>query len=304
MNQDLGLGQVFAKDEKFTIYSMGTENTGMYFACIPNELKSSLKVFVDLHKKDDFNMYRDINDPTRRKELIEKLNEVNTFINRMNESGVYVMPVIDVAAVENLNDQSKSEEFNRVFKMIAGCTKDVSEKLNSASNGQKTIEQAITIIEQTESDKQFISWLKQQFPTFVMGITLDDLRKQYQAEQQMVNSTVVPENVNMNAIDNNVISNTASPVQSNVNISNDSIISMAQNNVQTGNSVEELQKKDDIINQIENGPVQNLNQQVSENFVQQPVPISPEPLQQAPIVNINSNGITPIDHSLDEIAYQ
>lgn len=281
MNQELG--QIFAQNADYTIYSMGNENTGIYYASIPNNLKSSLKIFVDLHKKDDFSMYKDIKDPLKRQELITKLTEVNKFINNMNKTGIYIMPNIDVTAIEKLDDHSRIEEYNRMFKMIASCTNDVSKALNSTANGKKTIEQAITIIAQTESDKHFIEWLKQQYPMYVVGITLDDLRKQYQLEQQLLNQPSNPEIVNMSAIDNKVVENTISSVQSNVNISNDQIISMAQKNIQNGNTIEQVKKPNNFVNQNTNQSLSNLNQE--------------------PIIQ-KTNGIAPVDHSLDEIAYQ
>jgi len=307
MNQELG--QIFAKDAKFTIYSMGTENTGLYFACVPNELKSSLKVFVDLHKKSDFNMYREVNDPMKREELVGRLREVNNFVNGMNHSGVYVMPMIEISDVLSLDENAKNEEFNRVFKMIAGCTTEISSKLNNASNGEKTIEQAITIIEQTESDKIFIEWLKKQFPTFVMGVTLDDLRKQYQLEQQMGATQVnVLGQVNMDPINENVISNNVSSVQSNVNVSDDTIVSMAQNNVSNGNSLETVNNSS-MVDRIQNQQVvqpsvDNISNQ--SNLVQNNVTSTVPPITQAPIVSIApaSEGIAPVDHSLDNVVQQ
>lgn len=303
MNQNIG--QVFATDANFTIYSMGNESTGLYFACVPNNLKDTLKVFVDLHKKGDFNLYREIRNDLKREDLVVKLKDVNKFINGMNHSGVYVMPFIDIAAVENLNDQAKGEEFNRVFKMIAGCTKDVSEKLNNFSNGQRTIEQAITIIEQTESDKHFVAWLKQQFPNFVLGITLDDLRKQYQVENQIVNQNVAFENVNMNVIDNNVISNSSSVVSSNVNISNDNIMDMAKANVENGVSIESgINNVNDQVASQSFQTVVDQPQQVQPGLGQNVVNNATEPVSRAPIVHIESSGIAPIDRSYDEAFYQ
>jgi len=289
-----GLGQVFASDADFTIYTMGGEQTGVYFACVPNNIKSSVDIYVDLNAKGDVDLYKDVRDPLKQQELMTKLNEVNKMINGLNKTGIYVLPSIDTTLIQkNLDGNPKINDYNTVFKLITNCTKEVSQKLNDVSNGKQTINQMIKIVEKNESDKEFVKWLKEQFPLYVDGITLEDLRQQYYIELGMMAAANQDVQVQQAPLEQAAEVAKSATIGAVAGLATATVVDRAVENVREGNTVANTAGISNIT------PIGEIR---DNNNVATPAMNATNvvPFEQVKA----SGGIPPVDHSYDAMAQQ
>ena len=163
----------FNETENYTIYTMNSVTTGQYGVVMPKNIVGTLNMLVDLHMKDSFGA---VSSGAKTKEqLIGEISEEYNKLKSKYTDGMLVIPMIDEAMFENaVINNDKQKMFDEV-KKIGAITSELYKKLTESGVEKQKIDQKIIIVEKNQNDENFVSWLKEQMPNFVDGISYSEL---------------------------------------------------------------------------------------------------------------------------------
>ena len=95
--------------------------------------------------------------------------------------------MLDVNDFTNsINSNDKQKMFDET-KKIGSITSEIYQKLSEAGIDKSKIDQKIILVEKTDIDNKFVSWLKEQMPNFVDGINYEELKGSSLSVDQGVN---------------------------------------------------------------------------------------------------------------------
>lgn len=162
-----------------TIYTMNSVQTGQYCVVIPKNTEN-IKMLVDLNMKNSFDSLA--NNTIDKDALIKEITDEYNNIMIKYPSGILVLPMMDINELTNLvNNNDKQKMFDET-KKIGSITSEIYQKISNAGIDKSKIDQKIIIVEKTEIDKKFVTWLEEQMPNFVEGISYDELKSSGSSE--------------------------------------------------------------------------------------------------------------------------
>ena len=163
----------FSENNNSTIYTMNSVQTGQYCVVVPKNIGDKVRMLVDLNMKKSFDSL--INNSITKDSLVTDINEEYSNIEKDYSGSVLVIPMIDVDEFGNsVNSNDKQTIFNET-KKIGSITSEIYQKLCNSGVDKAKIDQKIVIIEKTDVDKKFVSWLEEQMPNFVDGVDYNEL---------------------------------------------------------------------------------------------------------------------------------
>ena len=165
----------FSENDNSTIYTMNSTQTGQYCVIIPKNTDNSINMLVDLNMKNSFDSLA--NNTTDKDSLIKEITEEYNNIASKYPSGILVLPMLDTTELGNIINSNDKQKMLDETKKIGSITSEIYQKLSSAGIDKSKIDQKIIIVEKTENDNKFVSWLKEQMPNFVEGAKYEELSK-------------------------------------------------------------------------------------------------------------------------------
>lgn len=162
---------LFAQENGYSIYQYHNDYFGVYYLCIPDNHTETYEMFIGFPKRDLRGLSKE--------EIADDIREINDMIHAINKSGIYAIPNIDLAELEEAAKDNDDKLYNELLRKIQSMTFDINNKLNKDDIHNQSIHQVISIIKQTESDTKFINWLEMNMPNFIHSVTLDKLKKAY-----------------------------------------------------------------------------------------------------------------------------
>lgn len=158
------------EENEYIIYTMNSINAGQYCVVVPKNSTGTYNMLIDVHHK---TLFDEVASGTKTKEdLISALSTEYLDIKKNNENGILVLPILKEddykSAVNNLDKQKMFDE----TKKIGAITSELYKKMTESGIEKQRINQKIMIIEKEEEDKKFVTWLKEQMPNYVEGISL------------------------------------------------------------------------------------------------------------------------------------
>ena len=163
----------FSENNNSTIYTMNSVQTGQYCVVVPKNIGDKVRMLVDLNMKKSFDSL--INNSITKDSLVADINEEYSNIEKDYSGSVLVIPMIDVGEFGNsVNSNDKQTIFNET-KKIGSITSEIYQKLCNSGVDKAKIDQKIIIVEKTDVDKKFVSWLEEQMPNFVDGVDYNEL---------------------------------------------------------------------------------------------------------------------------------
>ena len=164
----------FSENSNSTIYTINSQQTGQYSIVMPKNTDKEISMLIDLNMKPAFDSV--INNSMTKESLVQQINEEYTYINNTYPSGVLVFPMLDINFLtSSINSGDKQKIFDET-KKIGSITSEIYKKLNDAGVDKSRINQKIIIVEKTDVDNKFVSWLEEQMPNFVDGVSYDELK--------------------------------------------------------------------------------------------------------------------------------
>lgn len=164
----------FSENSNSTIYTINSQQTGQYSIVMPKNTDKEISMLIDLNMKPAFDSV--INNSMTKESLVQQINEEYTYINNTYPSGVLVFPMLDINLLtSSINSGDKQKIFDET-KKIGSITSEIYKKLNDAGVDKSKINQKIIIVEKTDVDNKFVSWLEEQMPNFVDGISYNELK--------------------------------------------------------------------------------------------------------------------------------
>ena len=164
----------FSENSNSTIYTINSQQTGQYSIVMPKNTDKEISMLIDLNMKPAFDSV--INNSMTKESLVQQINEEYTYINNTYPSGVLVFPMLDINLLtSSINSGDKQKIFDET-KKIGSITSEIYKKLNDAGVDKSRINQKIIIVEKTDVDNKFVSWLEEQMPNFVDGISYNELK--------------------------------------------------------------------------------------------------------------------------------
>lgn len=169
-NNDKGVP--YANINGFNIMQFENTNGHSYFLCIPNDYVDTYQLFVGFPKKDL--RY------APKREIVEEINEIAKMLAAINKNNTYLLPNIPVAELEDAAKENDNKKFSRILNtQVQPMLYEANRVLRSYDTAERTVNQVINFVKQTESDTKFIQWLEINLPNFIHGVTYDELRKYY-----------------------------------------------------------------------------------------------------------------------------
>ncbi|MEE3342538.1 MAG: hypothetical protein VZS44_00395 [Bacilli bacterium] len=165
---------VFNEGDNSTIYTMNSLQTGQYCVVIPKNLDNNINMIVDLNMKSSFDSL--MNNTVDKDSLIKDVNDEYNGVLTKYPSGVLVFPMFDINDLTStINSNDKQKMFDET-KRIGGITSEIYQKLTAEGIDKSKIDQKIIILEKTDIDNKFVTWLKEQMPNFVDGVNYSELK--------------------------------------------------------------------------------------------------------------------------------
>ena len=157
----------------YIIYTMNSVTTGQYGVVVPKNIGGTLKMLVDLHMKSSFDGIAS-GTKTREQLVSEISDEYNKLKGKYND-GMLVMPMIDEAMFKGIVVNGDKQKMFDEVKKIGAITSELYKKLTEQGIDKQRIDQMIIIVEKIEEDIKFVTWLKEQMPNFVEGLSYNEL---------------------------------------------------------------------------------------------------------------------------------
>ena len=157
----------------YIIYTMNSVTTGQYGVVVPKNIGGTLKMLVDLHMKSSFD---GIASGTKtREQLVSEISDEYSKLKGKYNDGMLVMPMIDEAMFKGIVVNGDKQKMFDEVKKIGAITSELYKKLTEQGIDKQRIDQKIIIVEKIEEDIKFVSWLKEQMPNFVEGLSYNEL---------------------------------------------------------------------------------------------------------------------------------
>ena len=159
------------EENEYVVQAINSATAGQYCVVTPKNNNETLNMLIDLHQK---KLFDEVTSGTKNMDnLLEVLTNEYQKIKEKNPNSLLVVPMLDenefATTVNNLDKQKMFDE----TKKIGAITSELYKKLTDAGVEKQKINQKIMIIEKKEEDGKYISWLKEQMPNFVEGISLE-----------------------------------------------------------------------------------------------------------------------------------
>lgn len=120
-----------------------------YYLCISNLDCDNYQLFIGFTDK-DFNSLT-------KEQIVSEIRKVSDLVKSINQSGIYVLPVISPSELEQAARENDDKLFYRIMsEKIQPITREIYEILNGQN---KSIESMIRMIKQTDNDRKFIDWM-------------------------------------------------------------------------------------------------------------------------------------------------
>lgn len=157
----------------YIIYTMNSVTTGQYGVVVPKNIGGTLKMLVDLHMKSSFD---GIASGTKtREQLVSEISDEYSKLKGKYTDGMLVMPMIDEVSFKNIVLNGDKQKMFDEVKKIGAITSELYKKLTEQGIDKQRIDQKIIIVEKIEEDEKFVTWLKEQMPNFVEGLSYNEL---------------------------------------------------------------------------------------------------------------------------------
>lgn len=261
----------FSENSNSTIYTMNSPQTGQYSIVMPKNIGGKLSMLIDLNMKSVFDSV--INNSMTKDTLVKQINEEYETINSTYPNGVLVFPMLDINLLtSSINSGDKQKMFDET-KKIGSITSEIYNKLSNSGVEKSKINQKIIIVEKTETDNKFVSWLKEQMPNFVDGISFEELKNK---TANSIFSNNPFENINPFTGE----TNQSQPIQP----TNDIFGPSSQSNVEP---ISESQPTNDIFSQQQNNQPTEKNDTINneKNELFEPKPIQNQTLESTQVLS-------------------
>lgn len=164
----------FSENDSSIIYTMNSTKTGQYSIVMPKNIDGELMMLVDLNMKESFDAL--INNLSTKESLVGQINDEYKYIKNSYPGGILVFPMLDINSLTNsINSGDKQKMFDET-KKIGAITSEIYNKLSEAGIDKSKINQKIIIVEKTFADNKFVTWLKEQMPNFVDGVSFEEIK--------------------------------------------------------------------------------------------------------------------------------
>lgn len=173
----------------YIIYTMNSVTTGQYGVVVPKNIGGTLKMLVDLHMNSSFDGIAS-GTKTREQLVSEISDEYNKLKGKYND-GMLVMPMIDEAMFKGIVVNGDKQKMFDEVKKIGAITSELYKKLTEQGIDKQRIDQKIIIVEKIEEDIKFVSWLKEQMPNFVEGLSYNELNNVQENANPFVDSNSI-----------------------------------------------------------------------------------------------------------------
>lgn len=177
---EYSMGSEYAKLNGYTIYQFQNKNAYNYFLAIPDHYVNNYQMFVGFPKKE----LQDL----PKKDVIAEIDEIKKMITYLNKDGIYLLPDIPLDELEQAAKENDGKKYNKIlYERINPMIKEAYQTLSSYKTAEKTINQVIVFVKQTESDRKFIDWFEMNMPNFIHGVSYEEIKKYYyqQLSQQI-----------------------------------------------------------------------------------------------------------------------
>lgn len=172
----------------YIIYTMNSASTGQYGVVVPKNINGTLNMLVDLHMK---SLFDSVGNGTKTKEqLVSEISDEYNKLKGKYVDGMLVMPMLDEALFQStILNGDKQKMFDEV-KKIGAITSELYRKLTEQGIDKQKIDQKIILVEKTNEDVSFVSWLKEQpsMANFIDGFLYSELNAPAQVVNPFVDS--------------------------------------------------------------------------------------------------------------------
>lgn len=145
------MNEIVASYGNYTIYKITHQATGGYYVCVPNNQLQNYQMFVGFANKDLSTLSKE--------EIIVEVNKVASFVNSLNNAGIYILPDIPISQLEQAVLANDERMFNNILvNRIQPITKQVYLLLNKRVNTSM-----INMIMQSGNDKKIVDWISNQY---------------------------------------------------------------------------------------------------------------------------------------------
>ena len=166
------MGVEYAKLNDYTVYQFQNKNAYNYFLAIPDHYVKNYQMFVGFPKKELKEL--------PKKDVIAEIDEIKKMIAYLNKDGIYLLPDIPIEELEQAAKENDGKRYNKIlYEGINPMIKQAYQTLSSYKTAERTINQVIVFVKQTESDKKFVDWFEMNMPNFIHGVTYEDIKKYY-----------------------------------------------------------------------------------------------------------------------------
>lgn len=166
------MGIEYAKLRGYTIYQFENRNGYNYFLSIPDQYVKNYQMFIGFPTKD----LRDL----PKKDVINEIDEIKKMITSLNKDGIYLLPDIPVEELKQAALENDGKKYDKILKeKITPMISEAYQILASYNTAERSINQVIIFVKQTESDRKFVDWFEMNMPNFVHGITYAEIKKYY-----------------------------------------------------------------------------------------------------------------------------
>lgn len=169
---EFNIGTEYAKLNGYTIYQFQNKNAYNYFLSIPDQYANHYQMFIGFPKKDLKN--------SSKKDIINEIDDIKKMITSLNKDGIYLLPDIPISELEQAALENDGKKYNKLLtEIINPMIFETYQTLSSYNTAERTINQVIILVKQTESDRKFIDWFEINMPNFIHGITYEEIKKYY-----------------------------------------------------------------------------------------------------------------------------
>ena len=169
------------EEQEYIIYAINSANAGQYCVVAPKNVTGTYNMLIDVHHK---KLFDEVMAGTKTKEeLLDVLTKEYTEIKLQNESGMLVVPMLNEEefrnSVTNLDKQKMFDE----TKKIGAITSELYKKMTESGIEKQKINQKIMIVEKEAEDEKYVTWLKEQMPNYVEGVSLKKEEKKEETSE-------------------------------------------------------------------------------------------------------------------------
>ena len=167
---------LYAKTDTYSIFQCDNDKSNYYLA-IPNEPTDAYQLFVGF-PQNDFRY-------SKKEDIINEIHNVKKIIPSINKNGIYILLDIPLDRLEDAALENDNKMFSKLLNnTIQPLISDVYLKLKQYDSNEKTIDQLIYFVKQSNNDTKFIQWLEINLPNFIRGISYDEIYNNYLANTQ------------------------------------------------------------------------------------------------------------------------